>query len=384
VLVRIVDAARDLVGSEFAALGLLRGGRLARVVHRERDEPLARLLRELPPDHGVLGRPIDDPLPFVTDDLLAHPAAVAAVSAHHPALHAFIGAPVRVDDTTYGTLCVGDPRRGLFSTEDRELVTAVASAAGVALENALLLRRADRRGRWAQVGVVLGHQVLAEDLGPVDAWQGLLTLLVEVAEADGALLITSVPADHGSVHVPAAAGDLAHLVGRHVPAAASLVDVALERGGPIVVADAATDARTRDLVATSPQVASLITAPVVEQGADPDEPRAVLTLTRGREAEAFDELDTEIVDRFATQAATTLALARERRRRERLQRLEDREHLLAALGEQVIQHVLRATLAITAIAHSLEPETQGQLLEQVRYLDTLARTAWSTAFEMDS
>jgi GAF domain-containing protein len=225
--------------------------------------------------------------------------------------------------------------------------------------------------------------VLAADLEPVDAWHGLLALVVEVAGAAGALLTTTVPADPHSVHVPAAAGDLAHLVGRQVPGAAALTSTALERGAPIVVADAATDARTRDLLVTAPRVASLISTPVVEHGADPGEPRAVLTLTRGPGTEPFDELDTEIIDRFAGQAATTLALARERRRRERLQRLEDREHLLAALGEQVIQHVLQATLAITGIADGLEPETRERLLEQVRYLDTLARTAWSTAFDTD-
>jgi hypothetical protein len=60
-----------------------------------------------------------------------------------------------------------------------------------------------------------------------------------------------------------------------------------------------------------------------------------------------------------------------------------REHLLAALGEQVIQQLLQATLSITDIAHGLERETKQRLLEQVRYLDTLARTAWDTAFDLE-
>lgn len=268
------------MGAQYGALALLRGGRPARVVHQPRDEPLVELLRERPADIG--------------------------------ARQAFLRAPAQVEDATYGHLYLADRRREVFCAEDRELVTALA-AAGVAVENALTLARVDRRGRWAQAGVELGHQVLAADAESLDPWPGLLALVVEVAEADAALVSVRLPRDADSTARPGR-GRGAGALGRS-PRPRGGIDHHL--GARTLRGDRRARHRPRPADPGpdrhGAQMASLLVVPIGGRGAG--ELPTVLTLVRNHEAEPFDEVDADIVDRFAAQVATTLALARERRRR---------------------------------------------------------------------
>ncbi|MGJ3561902.1 GAF domain-containing protein [Streptomyces sp. INA 01156] len=67
-------------------------------------------------------------------------------SAGHPVMRTLLGVPLMVRGTVYGDLYVADKRDGTpFDDDDEGLLTALASAAGVSLENARLyeqLRRA--------------------------------------------------------------------------------------------------------------------------------------------------------------------------------------------------------------------------------------------------
>ncbi|MEU9247011.1 GAF domain-containing SpoIIE family protein phosphatase [Streptomyces sp. NPDC048385] len=64
----------------------------------------------------------------------------------HPAMSTLLGVPIRVRSTVYGNLYLADKTEGrAFTDDDEAVVTALASAAGVAIENARLyeqLRRA--------------------------------------------------------------------------------------------------------------------------------------------------------------------------------------------------------------------------------------------------
>lgn len=106
-LTRLVDAAREFLGSRWAALGLLHDGLMTQVVHREGDAPLVEMLRRLPADTGVLGWRVDDPRSARIDDLASHPDALEEVRSHEPAIRSFLRAPVRAGTVTYGN----PPRR---------------------------------------------------------------------------------------------------------------------------------------------------------------------------------------------------------------------------------------------------------------------------------
>ncbi|MFI6360721.1 SpoIIE family protein phosphatase [Streptomyces sp. NPDC050743] len=81
-----------------------------------------------------------DPRPLRVDNMASHPHAVG-FPAGHPVMTTLLGVPIRVRETVYGNLYLADKADGPFTDEDQDVVTALAGAAGVAIENARLYER---------------------------------------------------------------------------------------------------------------------------------------------------------------------------------------------------------------------------------------------------
>ena len=194
---RIVENARALVGAHYAALGVVRDGRLIRFVHVGMDAATVACIGALPQGKGVLGCLIDDPKPLRLSDLGTHAAAVGFPEGHPP-MHSFLGVPLRAGGTVYGNLYVTESERGDgFSAEDEQLLTALAGAAGIAVENALLLDAARRREAWQAASTRLASDLLAGELPPEGELQHLLEAAVDVAGAHGAAITEVADADPG-------------------------------------------------------------------------------------------------------------------------------------------------------------------------------------------
>ncbi len=74
VLLRIVEAARELVGAQYAALGVLApDGGLAEFVHSGMPADTVHRIGRLPQGKGLLGALIDDPRPIRLLDIGADP-----------------------------------------------------------------------------------------------------------------------------------------------------------------------------------------------------------------------------------------------------------------------------------------------------------------------
>ena len=68
----------------------------------------------------------------------------------HPPIGSFVGAPIRVREEIFGNLYLTQKRGAPeFSAEDEQLIVALAAAAGIAIDNAQLYRRAARNRDWA-------------------------------------------------------------------------------------------------------------------------------------------------------------------------------------------------------------------------------------------
>ena len=382
VLTRLVDAARDLIGARWAALGLLHDGLMTQVVHRPDDAALVRMLRRLPVDTGVLGSRVDDPRSARVDDLIGHPDVVPEVRTHDIAIRSFLCAPVRAGSATYGNLYLADERTSAFRDDDEQLLVALAAAAGVAVRNAVLLTRARRQQHWNQAGTDLAMRLLSQDAGLTESWQALLEVAVDVADAHGATLTSRDPADPESIEVVAAAGRLASWRGRHITDAKALTHVVLDTGQAAVVHDATTDPHTTELSTLTPEVTSVLAAPIPDPGAGENTPRSVLTLTRSHGQDPFQELEVDMVHGFAAQAATTLALAQARHDQERLARLEDREHTVRALQHSVFAQLQRSTLTLANVAGQIDSRLQNVLLDQIDSLEQLMRSIRTSVFDV--
>lgn len=185
VLDRVVRASREMVGADYAALGVLddSGTAMSRFLHAGIDPETADRIGPLPTGRGVLGEVIRHPHPLVLDDLGDHPASVG-FPPHHPPMATFLGVPVVVGDDVFGNLYLTE-KEGGFTDDDRELVVALAAIAGAAIRNARDVEALSSQGRIdaavADVATtVLGGATPAEGL---DAARRAAADLVELPAA---------------------------------------------------------------------------------------------------------------------------------------------------------------------------------------------------------
>jgi signal transduction histidine kinase len=140
-LTRIVEVARDLAGARYAALGVLddkREQRLRLFVTSGISEDVAAGIGDPPTGRGVLGLLIDHPEPVRLHDIQSHPQSYG-FPPNHPPMHSFLGVPVRTGERIFGNLYLSEKiGGGDFTDADEEMVIALAGAAGVVVENALL------------------------------------------------------------------------------------------------------------------------------------------------------------------------------------------------------------------------------------------------------
>jgi len=144
VLHRIVESAASLVDARYGALGVLDESRtkLAEFITVGLTEEQRHHIGDLPQGKGILGLLIIDPKPLRLPDLGEHPDSFG-FPPNHPPMHSFLGVPIRVRDEVFGNLYLTDKKSAeAFTDIDEELVSALATAAGIAIENARLQARA--------------------------------------------------------------------------------------------------------------------------------------------------------------------------------------------------------------------------------------------------
>jgi signal transduction histidine kinase len=163
----IVVEARLLANARYAALGVLDEDGTATteflVSGLDHEDELRLLQGPLPTGKGVLGVLIRDPRPIRIPVIADHPASTGFPPGHPP-MTSFLGSPIRVQDRVYGNLYLTDKiDADEFSPDDESVIEALAVAAGIAVENARLHRRAgevavyedrDRMGRDLHDGVI--------------------------------------------------------------------------------------------------------------------------------------------------------------------------------------------------------------------------------------
>ncbi|MFJ2865185.1 GAF domain-containing sensor histidine kinase [Kitasatospora sp. NPDC087314] len=148
VLRRITASARDLLGAEYAALGVPddHGGFAQFVVDGVTDEQW-RAIGPLPRQHGVLAKMLHETGPTRLADVRKAPA-FGGWPAAHPEMDAFLGMPILDTDAAEdepqvtGVIFLANKRGGgLFTDHDEELLRILAAHAALALSNARLYER---------------------------------------------------------------------------------------------------------------------------------------------------------------------------------------------------------------------------------------------------
>lgn len=177
VLQLIVDRVRDLVGSEYAALGIVdQGGQIERFI-TSGISPEARTAIGPPPrGHGLLGLIIRERRSYRIPDIAAHGDS-SGFPPNHPPMTSFLGVPVTVRGRSVGNLYLTD-KLGAdeFAAGDQRLVEMFAAHAAIAIENARLhqqvqrlaiVEERDRIGKDLHDGIIQGLYAVSLSLEDV-------------------------------------------------------------------------------------------------------------------------------------------------------------------------------------------------------------------------
>ena len=161
---RLVEAAAELTGARYAALGVIdaSGSELEQFITHGIDADLRAEIGALPRGRGILGVLIREAKPLRLHELSEDPRSVGFPPAHPP-MHSFLGVPIMMRGVAYGNLYLTEKQGGEdFTEEDEELVTLLAGQAAVAIENARLYEASTRWSRQLQSLEEVGNALATE------------------------------------------------------------------------------------------------------------------------------------------------------------------------------------------------------------------------------
>jgi signal transduction histidine kinase len=361
-LQRIVDEARHLVGSRYAALGVIGvDGRLVEFVHTGMPADMVTAIGHLPEGRGLLGQLIHDPRPLRLRQLADHESSVGFPPGHPP-MNSFLGAPVRIRGQVFGNLYLTEKLHGdEFSPEDEELVLALASAAAAAVDNARLFDAVSRREHWLHASRALTNTLL----GVADRDEALRLVseaVVTAADADFAAVV--VPDDRGRLIVAAAAGiEAESVVGAEMPQE-SATGRSLRDRAPVVLEN------VREHEELGGPIRALGIGPLaVVPLAARDQVLGALAIGRLPGRSAVNPQEIELAGDFATQAALVLLVAAGQASAQALELSDERARIARDLHDHAIQGIFAVGLGLNALADRSSDADSERLSELVQQLD---------------
>ncbi|EFV13454.1 GAF domain-containing protein [Segniliparus rugosus] len=379
---KIVRAAIDLVNARYGALGVLgRDGTLSQFVHVGIDEATRELIGPLPTGRGVLGVVIDEAKPLRLADISEHPASIG-FPPNHPPMRTFLGVPVEVRGQVFGRLYLAEKHGGHQFTEDDEVVVrTLASAAGIAIENARLYAQARKRQQWLQATA----EITAELLRGTDLPQALRLIAVRSASlvgADYALIalpddLLAGPEEVQELRFVACSGlDERTMIGMTVPVEGSTSGTVFQNRAPRSVSALALDLSEQTGIAFGPALVLPLRSAESVTG--------VLLLIRSAGAAPFGEDQLDAVASFADQAALALEQAEIRSAKHELDVLAERDRIARDLHDHVIQQLFAIGLSMQSTQRRSQriPEVAGRLTEHVDQLHDIIQDIRTAIFDL--
>ncbi|MFI0813086.1 sensor histidine kinase [Streptomyces echinatus] len=379
VLRSIVEAAVVLVDAEYAALGVIGpdGTRLSAFHTVGVTEAQISAIGPYPEGHGILGELIRHPQPLRLAKISEHPASYG-LPPGHPPMNSFLGVPIRVRDEVFGNLYLTEKRGGAeFDEEDESVLSTLAVAAGVAIDNARLYENSRLRERWLRANAEISHSLMS---GTDRA--GSLGLIAERAReiSDSALAAVAMPMEGTkSLAVEIAVGvDAEAHRGLVLPMHDSLMGLAYTASAPVTSDDVIHDPR---ISPEPPRFEGLGPAVAVPIGTGAGGVRGVVLVARESGRPVFFQKETEMLQGFAAQASIAMELAERRQDAQQIALLEDRDRIARDLHDLAIQRLFATGMTLQSAGRFIEhPEAAERVLRAVDDLDETIKIIRSTIF----
>ncbi|HEY3002228.1 MAG TPA: GAF domain-containing protein [Kribbellaceae bacterium] len=347
VLRRIVSAAIDLIDARYGAVGVLAedGTGLDELVYVGMDQATADAIGKPPTLCGLLGLLMDEPIRLA--DVTTHPRAVGFPPVHPP-MRSLLGVPIRVRDTVFGILYLTDKRSGNeFTADDERVALALATTAGIAVENARLFEQSRYREELLLAASEVTRLLLsgAEDS---EVFTRIAQHVRELTHATDAGVM--LPADDGTLRVMAGVGEtMGSSIGLVLHPEKTLTGQVFRDG----IALNLSDTEVTDYQADKPElptVGAALLAPLSAAG----HTRGVLTASRPRGEPSFAGQDLDTLRSFAEQAELACELGERRRDSEALSLFADRDRIARNLHDLVIQRLFATGMALQGAANLID------------------------------
>jgi signal transduction histidine kinase len=390
VLQRVLEAARELTGARYAALGVLDESRteLERFLTSGMDESAHRAIGDLPRGRGILGVLISDPRALRLTDVGRHPASYG-FPIDHPPMRSFLGVPVLVRGEAWGNLYLTEKEGGPFDEADEEAIMILSRWAATAIHNAHLYRneQAHRAELERAVRALETTSAITRALGTETDLDRVLELIVKrgraLVEATSMVLLL---AEGDELVGRAAAGEVeASVLGLKVPVEDSVVGHVFRTGRTERLSEIKSQVRFR--LGEHLHASTGLIVPLIFRSRRIGVLAAFDRLVDGPE---FGMEDGRLMEAFAAAAATAVAGAQDVAAQTRQRSIEasesERARWARELHDETLQELGGLKLALSAaarledlgevrkaIAAAAEQVTSG--ISQLRHLITELRPA---------
>lgn len=377
VLRRLTEAAAHLAEARFAGLGVIgEDGGFTEFIPVGFTQAQAERIGRFPHGKGVLGTPSFEQTTLRLSDLRDHPD-FGGFPEGHPRMSSFLGVPIQVRGEVFGNLYLTEKENGgEFDEEDETIVTALATAAGVAIENARLYEETRLRERWLAASTEITTRLLSgADTDEVLAY--LAAQAREIAGADTAVVMLPDPHARGHLFAEFADGPIAQeILGTPVEIQDSACGSVYESGEAAAVPDLRQ--------ANCPMLTHRGYGPglLVPLGT-PGNTRGVLLLGKLSERAPFDSNIRRMLNSFSVQAGVALELAEARRDSERIVVLEERDRIAKDLHDVVIQRLFASAMTLMSTVRLIgSTEAEERVQRTIDELDSTIREIRSTIFDL--
>jgi signal transduction histidine kinase len=369
VLQRLAEAAVELTGARYGALGVIdrSGSQLERFITTGIDEEARAAIGDPPHGRGILGVLIRDATPLRLHDIADDPRSVG-FPPNHPPMRSFLGVPVMLRGVAYGNLYLTEKEGGEdFDEEDQELVTLLAAQAAVAIENARLYESTTQWSRQLESLIEVGNALATEtDL------DRLLDLVARRLREllDARLVTVLLPAGTDELRIAAAAGvDAEELVGTAMSSSGSKSGRVLERRRSERIDSVLEDPEVNREVTRRLAARTGLWVPLLVR----DRAIGVIAVydKLGRDPR-FSDGDQRLAETFASRAAVAVDLS-ERVARDALRRVVEaqeleRRRLARELHDETGQALTSILLGLKPLEEALEKEENRAAAAELRGL----------------
>ena len=381
---RVIAAAKRLTGARYGGLGVRAAdGTIGDFLHDGIDAATTALIGHPPVGKGLLGLPLYRPEALRIDDVTDHAAAVGFPE-HHPRMRAFLGVPITIRGKVFGSIYLTDDRpEYVFSESDEIAARALASAAGVAVDNARLFDRLRSSAKWTRAS----REITTALLSGIDPQVRALRLIAEHAreltDSEQAIVLVPESPDQPAAEVEtllvstAVGAHASEVIGQRIPVEESTSGAVFRSGAPVI-----TDSFRHPIPGfTDVGQRAAIVMPLRAQ----HNVVGVIAVARNPHQPAFDSVHLGLMGDFADHAAMAITLAAAHEHARDLTILADRERIAHDLHDHVIQRLFAAGIDIQGtIARSRSPEVTSRLSRTVDSLQSVIDEIRTAIFNLQA